>query len=706
MMKTPFFKRQSTWVCILLAGLVVIAVCIFRSNPNLKSEIYSSLLKFGTTTDATIQTDYNLGFEIVSNPARLPDGWFKWGYPSYDIKIDSIVKHSGRYALRIEAKNKAIGSEFGCPTRSIPAIYAGETITVKAFMKTEDVDQPIGLLLRIDGKTDEVLQFDNMQQRGITGSGNWEEYSVSLPLPEAAKTIFVGTIFSGKGKLWVDDFEILIDGKYLAEAKIKEPRKYKADEDTGFDSGSFLSIKTYNTQTVSNLELLGKIWGFLKYYHPAIAAGEYNWDAELFRVMPLVIEAKNNEERNQIFVQWIDRLGKIKPAKGKNKGEAEIKLYPDLDWIENPDLGKTLSQRLKTVKDAKRSMDNYYIEFIPGVLNPIFKNEKSYANMSYYDDRGLRLLALFRYWNMIQYFSPYRYLTTMDWNTALGDFIPKFLDGFTEKDYILTLMQLSDLVDERANFWNETAEKAWRGSNFAPYVISFIEEKVVVVDYMNTELVKPSELKKGDIIVRIDKHPVEEIVEAKHLYPPVYDMPIMFPIGGYKFLMAHTEKLSFQIIRDGKSLTREITCHPLNSINSRYQPKASHRLLSSDVGYIYPRTLRNDSLSVMMETFKDTKGIVIDFRGYQSLDDSLMHRLAACLMPHPVEFAKFANGNLIQPGKFTFGKTHKVGNNNPQCYKGKVVIIVNETTQSSAEYHTMAFQTAPEIGRASCRERV
>ncbi|HZH70730.1 MAG TPA: S41 family peptidase, partial [Flavobacteriaceae bacterium] len=32
---------------------------------------------------------------------------------------------------------------------------------------------------------------------------------------------------------------------------------------------------------------------------------------------------------------------------------------------------------------------------------------------------------------------------------------------------------------------------------------------------------------------------------------------------------------------------------------------------------------------------------------------------------------------------------------NPDYYRGKVVILVNETTQSSAEFHTMALQVAP-----------
>ena len=37
----------------------------------------------------------------------------------------------------------------------------------------------------------------------------------------------------------------------------------------------------------------------------------------------------------------------------------------------------------------------------------------------------------------------------------------------------------------------------------------------------------------------------------------------------------------------------------------------------------------------------------------------------------------------------------KVGKNNKNFYKGKVVILVNEQTQSQAEYTTMAFRTAP-----------
>lgn len=39
------------------------------------------------------------------------------------------------------------------------------------------------------------------------------------------------------------------------------------------------------------LALLAEVWGFVKYHHPAVTGGEVEWDAELFSVVPTVIEA-------------------------------------------------------------------------------------------------------------------------------------------------------------------------------------------------------------------------------------------------------------------------------------------------------------------------------------------------------------------------------------------------------------------------------
>ena len=701
-MKTSIFQRQSTWICILIAGLLVIIGSIYSTGYRFKAEKYLPLLRYSANSD-TLRNSFNFGFENVSNPNGLPDKWFRWGAPYFDILPDSIVKHSGKYSLRVERRGESNERDFGCPALAIPAIYDGNYITLKAFMRTEGVEQPIGLMLRIDGSSG-LLQFDNMQQKGITGTEEWQEYSVTLPLPEEAKTIYIGAILSGKGKLWIDDFRVLIDNVDISEAKLKQEKTYKAKEDTEFDFGSKINIPTYTLQMLTNLELLGRIWGFLKYYHPAVATGDYNWDAELFRVMPSIIEAKNTNERNRIFVEWIGRLGKVVPAKTKSSVSAEIKLQPDLTWIENSGLSNTLSQKLKDIRDAERGGEHYYIGLNPGVGNPNFSNEKPYPQMNYSNDSGMRLLALFRYWNMIEYFFPYKHLTDQKWSTVLGKFIPIFLDAKNELEYKLALLQLiAHVNDTHANIYNDRALDIWTGLKRAPYEIAFIESKAVVIRILNSELTKPAELKPGDIITDINGKPVDKIVEERKPYSPASNPAVQLRNIASDLLRTYSDKISLQIVRDGRSQNLDVTCFPLASLRTQSIPKSSHRLLSSDIGYIWLETLKKDSVSVIMEKFKNTKGIIIDIRCYPS--DFPIYELGSYLTSQPTGFVRFTHGHIEHPGLFTFNlNPTKVGNNNDHCYKGKVVIIVNEQTQSSAEFHTMAFQTAPQatvIGSAT-----
>ncbi len=638
--------------------------------------------------------DFNLGFEKVSDPQKLPDGWFRWGHPTYEFKVDSVEVHSGRYSLRVEPGKDASEKGFGCPTLLIPARYEGKQIVLKAFMKAEGNTQPIGLMLRIDGEPNVSLQFDNMMKRGIKGTDKWEEYSVQLPLPENAKKIYIGFILSGPGKLWADDFQVLIDGKALSQAPIKEEKLSKADMDTVYDAGSKIIIPNYTVQMVSNLELLGKVWGFLKYYHPAAASGDYNWDYELFRVMPSFLNAKDARERDQILIQWINRLGDVKPSTVNNSdGIMEVKLLPDLAWMEDPSLDATLRQQLNTIKNADRELENYYIALHPHVGNPNFKNEKAYPNMAF-DDAGFRLLALYRYWNMIQYFFPYRHLTSKDWNMVLGEFIPHFLDAKDESTYKTALLQLiAQACDTHANIWSDGFLNKQKGSFWLPYDITFVENKPMVTRYWNEETEQQGALRIGDIITAINNQPVDSMIGQKLPYTPASNYETQLRNIAREFFRTNEKQLSVEYLRGGQKASAIIESSTYQNLYANRPPKECYRMLADNIGYIYPGTIKNDSLPKIMEMFKDTKGLVIDFRCYPS--NFIVFTLGAYLMSQPVDFVKFTAGNVVFPGRFTFGIPLKVGKENNDYYKGKVVIIVDETTQSSAEYHTMAFRAAP-----------
>jgi C-terminal processing protease CtpA/Prc len=638
-------------------------------------------------------TEFNFGFERKSFGASLPLNWLKWGN-GYELKIDTAIRHSGKASVLIEPTEEKLPNSFGCIAYSIPANYKAKEIELIAYMKLNNVnDGPIGLMLRIDGPSGE-LGFENMQSKNIMGTKDWTRFSVKLPYPSGARTIFIGAILSGKGQLWVDDFQVLLDGIDINKAK---QRQHKADNDKEFDNGSKMPSIELTNSKLQTLSILGKVWGYLKYYHPAIAAGDYNWDYELFRIAPKLLAATNENERNAILNSWVLSLGKFDQDKTDTLVKQEIKLIPDLAWINQVALGPELTASLNQVKQARRTEENYYIGKVYNPGPPEFTNERSYNTMNY-PDVGFRLLCLYRYWNIIQYYFPYKNLIEEDWNKILEEYIPKFVNAGNELEYKLAVLSLiARIHDTHANIWGmDEALNNYRGKNYAPLEITFVENKAVVTYYFDQSLGEKSGLKIGDVIVSIDNESVEDIVKEKLPLTPASNYPTQLRDIGRDLLRTNKATLDIKYRRGTKKLSAQIETLGPKEVNiySKYQKiDTCFKLINSDIAYLYPGAIKNEFLPKIMAVTQKAKGLIIDFRCYPS--DYTVFTLSEYLLPDPKSFVKFSNCSITTPGLFTFGKELKVGKVNPEYYKGKIVIIINETTQSSAEFHTMAFRTAP-----------
>ena len=645
-------------------------------------------------------TDFNFGFEKISRKDRLPDNWFKWGTEDFLLKTDTIVKHSGSASLLIESTGARSESMFGCAAYLIPAIYQGAEIELRAYMKLQDVaDGQIGLMLRIDGESG-GLQFKNLQEENINGTSDWTLYSVKLPLPDNATKIYIGAILAGTGKLWVDDFQLLIDGEELSKAKIKKQEEYKADKDNQFDNGSGISTISLTPSKLEDLTLLGKVWGFLKYYHPAIATGDYNWDYELFRITPKVIQSKNTKERNEILSKWISGLGKVEKDLPATTDESAIKFRPDINWIINTSLlGEELSNQLQAIRDAKRTDKHYYFGFFEGVGNPQFKHEKPYSGNITYTDAGYRLLSVYRYWNMIQYFHPYKNLIEENWNDVLSEFLPKFINATGELDYKLAALALIAKVhDTHANIWgNDIALQNYKGINYAPAEVKFIENKALVTSLLKIKSGKISPLQKGDIIESVNYENIEKLIEERLPYTPASNYPTQLRDIARGLLRTNDSVLNISAKRNNSTSPLRIKCYSPNEVNIYeiyYRKDTCFKLVGPEIAYIYPGTIKNIYLPEIMNVVRKTKGLIIDLRCYPS--EFIVFSLGEYLMPEPLDFVKFSQTGYYNPGMFTYGATLQVGKSNNDYYHGKVVIIVNEVTQSQAEYTTMALRVAPE----------
>ena len=161
---------------------------------------------------------------------------------------------------------------------------------------------------------------------------------------------------------------------------------------------------------------MGRIWGFMKYHHPEIAKGNFNWDYELFRFLPKYLKVQDKVKRDNLILNCINSYGQIKKCKYCKATNKDAFIKPDLKWIEQQ--GSMLKNTLLKIYKNRSQGKQYYINSDNYVGNPIFKNENSYSQHPFPDD-GFRLLSLYRYWNMIHYYFPYKHLMDENWNQKL-----------------------------------------------------------------------------------------------------------------------------------------------------------------------------------------------------------------------------------------------------------------------------------------------
>ncbi|MFZ1790273.1 MAG: S41 family peptidase [Saprospiraceae bacterium] len=633
---------------------------------------------------------FNLGFENKSKMDSLPDGWIKWGY--YPLAADDMA-HSGKSSGKISSSEDG---SFGSIAYKIPANYKGDSIMLEGYMKIKEVKNGFaGLLLRVDGNGN-VLGFDNMQNQNIQGTKDWEKYSITLDFPRDAENIFVAGILSGKGEAWFDDFTLTIDGnnvQTLPEIK-KEPSKASLDKE--FDKGSNIQISSLSLETNNNLELMGRIWGFLKYHHPQIAKGNYNWDYELFRILPKYMEAQNSDQREDLLIHWINSLGSIEKCTSCQSTVENAKIKPDLKWLDN--LGLGLKNKLLFVYENRSQESNYYVGLAPGIGNPEFKNENQYIMMTYPDD-GFRLLSLYRYWNMINYFFPYKHLMDKDWNNTLGEYIPAFINARNELEYEMATIQIiGEIQDTHANLWGGADKiEAWKGTNYPSIHVRFMENQLVVTDYYKPEMSSIVGLKVGDVITKIDDVPISTIMEEKSKYYPASNLPTMLRDLSGDILRSNAPDIEINYLSE-KGVEQKMTLklYPKNEAAVYHWYKTSneksYKKLSNQSGYITLQTIQAEDIPNIMVDFKDTKGIIIDIRNYPA--NFVPFSLGSFFVSHSTPFVKFTSGNISNPGTFTYSENLEIPSQD-NTYKGKLIILVNELTQSQAEYTSMAFRAGP-----------
>ncbi|MBX9975966.1 helix-turn-helix transcriptional regulator [Cytobacillus firmus] len=136
-------------------------------------------------------------------------GWILSGLnPTfYEMKTDGTVFHTGTKSGLLTSKADAGEGQFGTMMQSFSADnWRGKRIKLSCFLKTEEVVK-CGVWCRVDNDSSDVIQFDNMDNRSIHGTTDWNFYSIVLDVPKESASIHFGVLLAGTGKVWADGFK-------------------------------------------------------------------------------------------------------------------------------------------------------------------------------------------------------------------------------------------------------------------------------------------------------------------------------------------------------------------------------------------------------------------------------------------------------------------------------------------------------------------
>jgi hypothetical protein len=173
---------------------------------------------------------------------KPPVGWIKNGAKpeSYVVGVDSLQTWGGMPSAYVESLAPTVdGGGFGGMMQTTAAEdFVGKRVRLSGWIKTEDANQGGGhLWLRIDGQErGQMLGFDNMNNRAVKGTSDWQEASVVLDVPAGAGALAYGFFVEGGGKMWVSGQRIEEVGPEVAPTNLAVKKALpKKPANLGFD---------------------------------------------------------------------------------------------------------------------------------------------------------------------------------------------------------------------------------------------------------------------------------------------------------------------------------------------------------------------------------------------------------------------------------------------------------------------------------------
>jgi C-terminal processing protease CtpA/Prc len=332
--------------------------------------------------------------------------------------------------------------------------------------------------------------------------------------------------------------------------------------------------------------------------------------------------------------------------------------------------------------------------------------DNSYPQMAFPAEE-YRLLGLFRYWNVINYFFPYKHLTDKPWGTVLTDFIPRFLENKTQLDYEMTVAEMVARLQDTHGFVRGLRMLEAHLGGFAPPLALRVASGKLTIERVYNETAAAG-LKVGDVIVAVDGEPlalrVAYLAKFKSYSAPHSAYRQVYPTA----LRGAKDSLAKLRIEGADGQIRDVEIArtlPLNQVAPAPPRKTPiYQVLPNGYGYIDLARLPLADAHKAMDAVMQTPGLIFDMRGYPNgtaweVGPRLSEKkgFTVAQFRRPYQAATAFNDEDLEGNTPDYSFAQKMPLPKGAIYKGKVVVLINEDAISQSEHTCLFFEAATHV---------
>jgi len=455
------------------------------------------------------------------------------------------------------------------------------------------------------------------------------------------------------------------------------------------------------------LAALGQVWGLLKYFHGGVAA-RTDWDDVLITAVPRFKTAETREAVSREVMALVGQAGPGDVFRDVPAGKSpDTPLGATFRWIDDATLFELETSRLlRAVVLAHKPGSNRYVAPVSGVHNPDFTNDQAYYASDQYPDEATRLLALFRFWNMVQYFFPHRDVMDRDWIDVLPELVLKHAQAGNAVEYHLAVMEMTASINDAHASTSSAVITNHFGLNTAPIQVRLVEGRTVVTRVFPRLLGAGIDLRVGDEVTHVAGVPVETVRTSIRRFVNGSNEASLERNIHYRLLLTNEPRLSVTVQgADARPLTWDVNTVTQSALSAELTAGGDmSALLAGNVGYVDMGRLQVADAARVMAQLRNTRGIIFDVRNYPN---GTLYTVSNYLNPSLRPFVKFTEPDFANPGNVLWTAVLQAGPGSPNAwnptapasytYTGRVAVLINQETQSQAEYTVMALRTAPDV---------